>query len=314
MVNTKKIAFVFAGQGAQKKGMGEDFITHSDVFKQWIEEANKSLLHNYETLVFNDQTPLDETRYAQVALFLFNEGVRRHLNAQGIHATHTAGLSLGEYNALVDAQVLSAQEALEIVQVRALAMHQAAQASDTGMMALRLPKTDVTELIRDMDDLYLANHNAPTQCVVGGSPKALEALAQTLKDRGFKRGIPLKTSGAFHTLYMKSAQGALSKALQPLALKKPTKTLYQNVTGTVSSQVTISSLIDHLTQPVLWSDTMQVLVDDGVDMIIEIGPGNVLSKLIKSTHPDVITFSVQTLEDVSVVVAQLKGGEDHEST
>lgn len=308
-----KIAFVYAGQGSQKLGMGEDFITHSKDFKQWIDEANTSLLHTYESLVFNDQTPLDETRYAQVALFLFNEGVRRHLNAQGIHATHTAGLSLGEYNALVDAAVLSAIEALDIVQVRALAMHQAAQSSATGMMALRLSPSEVTELIRDIDDLYLANHNAPTQCVVGGSPEALDILAQTLKDRGLKRGIPLKTSGAFHTPNMKSAQGALTQALQPLTLKPPQKTLYQNVTGRASSSVTLASLIDHLTQPVLWSDIMQGLVADDVDVVIEIGPGNVLSKLMKTTHPEVTTFSVKTLEDVQTVRSFIKGGKQHGS-
>lgn len=307
----KKIAFVYAGQGSQKKGMGEDFYHHSDPFKAWIETANQALLNSYQSLVFNAHIPLDETRYAQLALFLFSEGVRRHLAAHGLQASHTAGLSLGEYNALVDASVLDSYEALELVQIRALAMHQTALEQATSMMALRLDKAQVLELLKDNSSTFLANHNAPLQCVVGGDEAGMNALNERLKEEGLKRGIPLKTSGAFHTPYMRSAQGALKQALLPVELQLPQKTLYQNVCGCAVSKVQTNALVDHLTHPVLWADIMQGMVEDGVEVVLEIGPGNVLSKLFQATYPDIQTYQISTYEDAQKIVSILKGGTDY---
>lgn len=304
----KKIAFVYAGQGSQKTGMGEDFFHQSPPFKEWIDSANQSLLNSYQSLVFNAHMPLDETRYAQIALFLFNEGVRRHLAAHGLEATHTAGLSLGEYNALVDASVLDSYEALELVQIRALAMHQTALEQPTSMMALRLDKPTVLSLLDGNLSAYLANHNAPLQCVVGGDEAGLAHLSEKLKAEGLKRGIPLKTSGAFHTPYMRTAQGPLKQALYPVDFNTPKKKLYQNVCGCEASKVSASSLVDHLTHPVLWADIMQNMVDEGIEIIVEIGPGNVLSKLFQTAHPDLDTYQVSTIEEAQKVITILKGG------
>lgn len=302
-----KRAFIFAGQGAQTTGMGLDFYHHDPVFKTFVDAVKQTTAFDYPALVFEENPQLHDTRFAQGALCLFSEGIRQAFARQGLFPEAVAGLSLGEYNALIASGSTDFDALFPVVLKRSEAMQKATESVATGMMALRMAIADVETLIEAIPDLYIANHNSPTQVVVGGSLPALERLQETLKETGLKRGIPLKTSGAFHTPWMREAIPAVQAALNHVTFHPPTIPLYQNLSGQKTDQPTVAQYCDHLVEPVRFATMIETMVRDGVTEFIEIGPGEVLKKLIQAVAPDVHVHSVATFSQFEAVKAHWKG-------
>lgn len=305
--DTMKRAFIFAGQGAQKTGMGLDFYQKDPHFKAFIDTIKQTTSFDYPAMVFAENPHLHDTHIAQGALCVFSEGVRQAFAREGLFPDAVAGLSLGEYNALIASGSTDFETLFPIVLKRSNAMQKATESIQTGMMALRLSYAEVEALIAPIPDLYIANHNSVSQVVVGGTFEALESVQRALKEAGLKKGIPLKTSGAFHTPFMSEALPAIERAFASMTLYPTRIPLYQNLNGQKTDQPTAQQYSDHCIQPVRFMTMIESMIHDGITHFIEIGPGGILKKLIQAISSEAHVDSVATWEDFHKVISQEKG-------
>ena len=299
-----KIAFVFPGQGAQSVGMARDAYDALPDAKTLFDTADRTLGFGLTKLVFDGPVDdLKQTANTQPALLTASLALLQAVQAKGIEADYAAGHSLGEYSALAAAGVLSFEDAVTIVRARGLFMEAAVPGGQGAMAAvLGADRGKLAELCAEISAVGTvvepANLNCPGQIVVSGSAEGVEALSARVKEIGAKRAIALEVSGPFHSSLMKEAAEKLGEKLADVTLGEGRIPVVANVTARPVSgaEAVRESLISQVYSPVLWEDSVQWLIGEGVDTFVEIGPGSVLAGLIKKIDKSVQVFSVNSLE------------------
>ncbi|MEC0241532.1 ACP S-malonyltransferase [Paenibacillus dokdonensis] len=302
-----KTAFVFPGQGAQSVGMGKDFYEAVPASRDIIDRADNALGFSLSSLMFEGpDSELKKTYNTQPALLTASTAALAALREKGITPDYVAGHSLGEYSALVASGVLSFEDAVAIVRARGEYMEAAVPGGQGAMAAvLGADRAALKELCRSITEsgqlVELANINCPGQIVVSGSKEGVAAAGERVKEAGGKRAIPLEVSGPFHSSLMKEAALRLADKLGAVSFQEPSIPVVANVTArpAESAENIRGLLVEQVYSPVLWEDTVAYLIAEGVDTFVEIGPGNVLTGLIKKMDKTVKLINVNTLESLS---------------
>lgn len=278
-------AYIFPGQGAQFRGMGQDLYNNSSQAKELFERANEVLGFSITEVMFNgSDEDLKETKVTQPAIFLHSV-ILSQLLGDAFKPDMVAGHSLGEFSALVANGVLNFEDGLRLVSKRALAMQKACEMVDSTMAAVLGMEDHLVESIcAGIDGIVVAaNYNCPGQLVISGETLAVEKACEELKAGGAKRALLLPVGGAFHSPLMEPAREELAAAIEATEFKTPLCPIYQNVTTfAVTDPAEIrENLIFQLTAPVKWTQSVQNMIADGAAEFIEVGPGKVLQGLVK---------------------------------
>ncbi|ADL23027.2 TPA: ACP S-malonyltransferase [Staphylococcus aureus] len=299
-----KTAIIFPGQGAQKVGMAQDLYNNNDQATEILTSAANTLDFDVlETMFTDEDGKLGETENTQPALLTHSSALLAAL--KNLNPDFTMGHSLGEYSSLVAADVLSFEDAVKIVRKRGQLMAQAFPTGVGSMAAvLGLDFDKVDEICKSLssDDKIIepANINCPGQIVVSGHKELIDELVEKGKSLGAKRVMPLAVSGPFHSSLMKVIEEDFLNYINQFEWRDAKFPVVQNVNaqGETDKEVIKSNMVKQLYSPVQFINSTEWLIDQGVDHFIEIGPGKVLSGLIKKKNRDVKLTSIQTLEDV----------------
>lgn len=302
-----KTAFIFPGQGAQSVGMGKDAYDAVPAARDLFLTADEQLGFPLSSIIFNGpDEDLKQTVNTQPALLATSMAYLEAMRGKGIEPDYVAGHSLGEYSALVCAGVLSFEEAVSIVRARGEYMEAAVPGGQGAMAAvLGADREALSELCKSITAqghvVELANMNCPGQIVISGSAQGVAAAAERVKEAGGKRAIPLEVSGPFHSTLMKEAANRLADKLEQAAFNTPSVPVVANVTARpVEDTAAIRGLlVEQVYSPVLWHDSVEWMIAQGVDTFVEIGPGSVLSGLIKKIDKSVKVINVNSLDSVS---------------
>ncbi len=303
-----KIAFIFPGQGAQYCGMGQDFYEKNSTARQIYDKATELLGFSMPQLCFEDQDRLDRTEYTQAAMVTTSIAMMRVLEEQGIFPDVAAGLSLGEYCAMAAAGVMSDEDAIRTVRERGILMQEAVPVGIGSMAAvLELNAGQIEEVLAPLQDVQIANYNCPGQIVISGKKEAVEEASVLLKEAGAKRIVPLNVSGPFHSSMLKEAGEKLAQVLENVQIYDPVIPYASNVTAEYvrSADEVRPLLAKQVSSSVRWQQTMEMMIQDGVDIFIEIGPGRTLSGFMKKIAKDVKVLRVEKIEDIEQTVQAL---------
>ncbi|VUW99609.1 Malonyl CoA-acyl carrier protein transacylase [Streptococcus constellatus] len=306
-----KTAFLFAGQGAQYLGMARDLYDQYDVVRATYDEASQVLGYDIRFLIDYEEEKLNQTRYTQPAILTTSVAIYRLLQEKGMQADMVAGLSLGEYSAMVAAGVLDFKTAVALVEKRGALMEEAAPAGSGKMVAvLNADLATIEAACQAASQLGIvspANYNTPSQIVIGGEAEAVDKAVELLKEAGVKRLIPLKVSGPFHTALLKPASDKLAKVLETVEFADFKLPLVGNTEATVMEQGKIKELLTRqVMEPVRFYDSIATMQKAGVTDFIEIGPGKVLSGFIKKIDK---SAKVAQVEDITSLSALLEDKE-----
>ena len=307
-----KVAYVFPGQGSQRVGMGRDLYDNFPAAKAVFEQADEVLGFPLSRLCF--EGPEDELRLtinAQPALATVNQACLRavqDVDSNGLPpAAFVTGHSLGEYIALVVAGVLDFTTVVYLARERGRLMYEAGLAKPGGMAAvIGLNEVSLAEVCKETGT-WLANVNCPSQLVISGAKESLAKAAELAKARGAKRTISLSVSGAFHTPLMQSAVSGMAEILNTISFREPCIPVVANTTAEpmTSAREIKMELLRQLSQGVQWQRCVEYMVSDGVSTFIEIGPGQVLSGLIKRINTDVETVSISDVQSIKSLVGRV---------
>jgi len=290
-------AYVFPGQGAQFPGMGKDLYDSNTVSKELFEKSNEILGFKISEIMFNGTTEdLKETKVTQPAIFLHSVILAEALGEK-FKPDLVAGHSLGEISALVSNKCLKFEDGLELVHKRALAMQKACEETPSTMAAiLGLEDIVVEKICSDINGIVVpANYNCPGQLVISGEMEAVDIAIEKLTESGARRAIKLPVGGAFHSPIMKSAKSELKSAIDSTSFSSPICPIYQNVCAeaVIDPEKIKQNLIDQLTSPVKWTQTMVNIVKNQHLEVIEVGPGKVLQGLFKKIDRKINTSSAE---------------------
>ncbi|HLU16674.1 MAG TPA: ACP S-malonyltransferase, partial [Edaphocola sp.] len=280
-----KHAYIFPGQGAQFPGMGKELFEQNQKAKELFQQADASLGFSLSDIMFNGSADeLKQTKVTQPAVFLHS--VAAFLSLPDAQPDMVAGHSLGEFSALVACGALAFTDALMLVYKRAMAMQKACEINPSTMAAvLGMEDARVEEIVAGITDevVVAANYNCPGQLVISGSLKGVELACAALKEAGAKRALVLPVGGGFHSPMMMPAQEELKEAIEATAFKNAKCPIYQNVDAKpyTDAETIKQNLINQLTAPVRWTQSVQNMIADGATRFTEVGPGNVLQGLVK---------------------------------
>jgi [acyl-carrier-protein] S-malonyltransferase len=288
-------AYIFPGQGAQFSGMGKDLYEKSTEAKDLFENANSILGFRITDIMFaGTEEDLKQTRVTQPAVFLHSTILAAILGSS-FRPDMVAGHSLGEFSALVANKTLTFKDGLILVSKRALAMQRACEKTPSTMAAiLGLDDKIVEDVCASLKEVVVpANYNSPGQIVISGSIEGIDKAIEILKEKGAKRAIKLAVGGAFHSPLMEPARLELEEAIRNTVFNKPICPVYQNVNANPSTDpgAIKSNLVSQLTSPVQWTQSVINMISDGATSFVEVGPGCVLSALIKKINRDAMTES-----------------------
>ncbi len=310
-----KIAFLFPGQGSQTVGMAKDLVNTYSKYEKYLSTAEKSLGFSISTLMF--EGPMEEltkTYNAQPALLLSSTIAASLLMEYGVQPEYLAGHSLGEYSALVMAGALSVKDGASIVHKRGKFMNEAVPAGQGAMAAILGMEAAALEEVTDSitangHPVQIANLNCPGQIVISGTAEGVRLASESAKENGAKRAIPLAVSGPFHSSLMRPASSKLAVELAMISVNTPKMPVIANVTAqpVTTAEPIRQLLIEQVTAPVRWEESVRKMIDLGVDTFIECGPGNVLSGLVKKIDRSVTTLSVHDSESLVKTIQFVKG-------
>lgn len=288
-------AYVFPGQGSQFPGMGKDLFESSNQAKELFILANKILGVTMTDIMFGEDAEiLKQTKITQPAIFLHSVILSKVMGKE-FAPNVVAGHSLGEFSALVSAGYLSFKDGLNLVSKRAIAMQKACERNPSSMAAVLGLENEVVEKIcLGIDDIVVpANYNCPGQLVISGSNKGITLACERLLASGARRALKIPVGGAFHSPMMEPARAELEKIIDETSFEQGICPIYQNVTGkaVTDPEIIKENLKAQLTSSVLWTQTMQQMIADGVNIVTEIGPGKILQGLFKKLDKSIETTS-----------------------
>ncbi|MGT2800427.1 ACP S-malonyltransferase [Streptococcus marmotae] len=304
-----KRAYLFAGQGAQYLGMGRDLYDQYEIVRQTFDEARSVLGYDLRHLIDSDEEKLNQTRYTQPAILTTSVAIWRLLQEKGASADMVAGLSLGEYSALVASGALDFKEAVALVAKRGEYMETAAPAGSGKMVAVLNADLDIIEQVCQKASEYgivaAANYNTPAQIVIGGEVAAVDRALDLLKEAGVKRLIPLNVSGPFHTALLEPASKQLATALATVSFHDFTLPLVGNTLAQVMTKEEIVPLLTRqVMEPVRFYDSIACMQAAGVTEFVEIGPGAVLSGFLKKIDRSARVHQVENLATLATFMAE----------
>lgn len=303
-----KIAFIFPGQGAQYAGMGRDLYENIPVCREMIDLASQASGVSMPELLFEENDRLNVTEYTQIAMLAVSVAALKALEEKGIHADVAAGLSLGEYGALVAAGVLTAEDAFALVRKRGIFMQEAVPEGGAMAAVLGSDAETIERICRETEgQVSVANYNCPGQIVITGEESAVAAAGEALKAAGAQRVLPLKVSGPFHSPMLKKASEQLKEALADVELHEMKIPYLTNVTGDYVKDISeVKELLEtQVCASVRWQQSVEKMIADGVDTFVEIGPGRTLTGFLRKIDRSVKGYNVDKLEDLEKVAAEL---------
>ena len=300
-----KIAFIYPGQGAQKCMMGKDFYETFEESKEVYEAAESVLDISVKTICFTENEEINNTAYTQPALVTTCLAITKKLNSLGIYPDVTAGLSLGEYAAIATAGGMSYVDAIKVVRARGVYMEEAVPGGIGAMSAvLGMDAKDIEEVLDTIEDVSIANYNCPGQIVITGKKEAVEAANEKLKLAGAKRCLMLNVSGPFHSEFLKDAGEKLYSYMENVELSELKIPYVTNVTAEyVNDSAAIKELLKkQVSSSVRWQQSVEKMIENGVDTFYEIGPGKTLAGFIKKINADVKVINISTVDDIGEYV------------
>ncbi len=308
---TKKIAFMFPGQGAQSVGMGKDLYDNYDAAKDIFNSADKILGRSISSICFaGPEEDLKQTYNTQPAIVATSLAALESFKSQlDIQPSYTAGHSLGEYCAMYASGVMDLETTMKLIQKRAELMGK----TEGGSMAavLSAPEGALEEVLKEASSagyVDVANYNSPAQVVITGDSAAVQKAGELLIAKGARRVVPLAVSGAFHSKFMEGAGKEFAEYLKDFLLSDASIPVVTNVDAkaTTSSSDFVSKMPKQIYSSVYWTQSVENMVNDGVDIFIEIGPGKVLAGLVKKIVPQVKVFNIFDKASLDATVSALK--------
>ncbi|MHC5217913.1 ACP S-malonyltransferase [Enterococcus sp. LJL128] len=308
-----KTAFVFSGQGAQYTGMGKELYDQEPLVRDTFTEASEVLGYDMAELCFSDDGRLNETTYTQPAILTVSTAFNRVLAANGAVPDVVAGLSLGEYSALVASGAITFKAAVALVAKRGKFMTEAAPTGTGKMVAVMNADRDLIEdCCRQASTVGIvspANYNTPQQIVIGGEVEAVDKAIALLTEQGVKRTIPLNVSGPFHTALLKPASEKLAMELEKVPFSTPKIQVISNTTAEVMEADQIKPLLtQQVMKAVRFADSIETMKKMGVVRIIEVGPGKTLTGFIRKIDKSIVTGRVEDQATLTETLALLSEG------
>lgn len=303
-----KIAFIFPGQGSQYVGMGKDFYDNYEEAKNVYKLAGEVSGLDMQELCFTQNENINITEYTQIAMLATEVAILKVLEAKGVKADMTAGLSLGEYGALAAADVMDLKDLFRVIRKRGIFMQEAYPQGGAMTAVIGFDTDKIKEICESTDGIVtIANYNCPGQIVITGEEEAVARASESLAAAGAKRLIPLKVSGPFHSKLLSGAGEKLGKELEGVELRDPSIPYYTNVEAQkVTSKEQIKQLLmTQVSHSVCWQQSMENMIQEGVDTFIEIGPGKTLSGFARKISKDITCLNIDKLEDLEKVLTSV---------
>jgi [acyl-carrier-protein] S-malonyltransferase len=308
-----KIAFIFPGQGAQYIGMGKELYDHFTIVKSVFDKANEILNEDFVNLIFNGtEEDIKKTENAQPGILMVSTAISELLKEKGITPVMTAGLSLGEYSALVAAGALSYEDALPLVRKRGRYMNEAVPAGKGTMAAVLGLDAELLlaccEKASELGTVGIANYNCPGQLVLSGEAAAVDKASELAKEAGAKRVVPLKVSGPFHSSLLKPAGEKLAEELGNVTIQNPDIPVITNVEAqpVKDAEAIKKLLIDQVSHSVRWEDCVRYMLSQGVDTFVEVGPGKALTGFMKKIDKTAAVYNVEDMASLEALLAGLE--------
>ncbi len=300
-----KTAILFPGQGAQYAGMGKDFYDRFPEARTVFDQTAQTMGSEFIDLIFSGpESKLQMTEYTQPAILAVSIAIYNVLETLGLKISGFAGLSLGEYSALVASGALSFRQSLPLVQKRGIFMQEAVSAGEGSMAAIMgLSHGIVEKVCLDAAAEGLvspANYNCPGQIVISGSTAAIQYAVRLAREAGAKKVTELKVSAPFHCALLQPVEERLARELDKITVEKPQIPVVFNISAQFAedpSQIK-ANLVSQVSSPILWEQSIRTLIAAGIDSFISLGPGNSLSRLMKRIAPELKTFSVEEAGDI----------------
>ena len=303
-----KLAFVFPGQGAQYVGMGKEFYEQISVSRKVYTIASEVTGLNLPGLCFEKNEQIDITEYTQIAMLTTEAAILAALQEKGVKADVAAGLSLGEYGAILTAGAMSLEDVFRVVRQRGILMQEAVPTGGAMRAVLGMDGEKIAKICDETEGIVsVANYNCPGQIVITGEEGAVGVAAEKLKEAGARRCIPLNVSGPFHSAMLKEAGEKLGKVLEQVKLRAFSTPYVTNVTAEyVTEPSEIKELLGRqVYSSVKWQQSVERMIADGVDTFIEIGPGRTLTGFLKKINKNVTGLHIEKVEDLDAVVKML---------
>ena len=304
-----KIAFIYPGQGAQAVGMGKDFYEKSPLSRTIFDQASEAVNLDLKKLCFEENDKLNITEYTQICMLTTEAAIYTALQAAGIGCDVTAGLSLGEYGALIASGAMTMRDAFAVVRKRGIYMEQAYPVGGgiSGILGLDAEKiAAICEETAAKTNKVVsnANYNCPGQIVITGAADAVGEAGDACKEAGAKRVVPLKVSGPFHSALLAEAGKKLGEALEDVTIQPITIPYLTNVTADyVKDPADVKDyLVRQVSSSVRWQQPIERLIADGAEEFVEIGPGRSLSGFMRKINRDVTTCNIDKMEDFNKYV------------
>ena len=301
-------AWLFPGQASQKVGMGHDLYQNTELGKSYFDLANSIMGCDIQSIIFKGpQEKLKQTQYTQPAIYIVSVIIGKLLLEKGLRPVALAGHSLGEYSALAIGEAFDFSTGLNLVKLRAENMAQAGRVQSGFMAAIiGLDEYRVSDLCQDYAGegiVVAANFNSPDQVVISGTPEAVTTIMASAKSNGARMATQLNVSGAFHSTLMAPAREALAVELNSIQISDSIYPIYANVNAQPNTLgVKIKDLlIRQLENPVLWSQTITSMSNQGIESFIEVGPGKVLQGLNKRINPQIPVSSIESIAQLEAL-------------